>query len=79
MPKKYIMIDGLVPGMIVADDVININGQLIIKKGSILTDDVISKLESARIFDIPIDDINDEYEQDSTSYYENLKDSGVFL
>ena len=32
MPKKYIMIDGLVPGMIVADDVININGQLIIKK-----------------------------------------------
>lgn len=79
MPKKYIMIDGLVPGMIVADDVININGQLIIKKGSILTDDVISKLESARIFDIPIDDINDEYEQDSTSYYENLKDSGEFL
>lgn len=79
MPKKYIMIDGLVPGMVVADDVINITGQLIIKKGSILTDEVISKLESARIFDVPIDDVNDEYEQNSQSYYEDLKDSGEFL
>lgn len=79
MPKKYIMIDGLVPGMIVADDVLNTVGQLVIKKGTTLNEDIISRLESARVFDVPIDDVNDEYSLPEDNYFQNFKDSGEFL
>lgn len=54
MTKKILFTFELEPGMIVFDDVYDDNGRLIISKGSELTSETISKLDSFSILEVPI-------------------------
>ncbi len=50
----------LVPGMKVAEDVYNFNKQLVLPKNTILTDDIITRLDFYSVISIYIDDENSE-------------------
>ena len=54
MTKKILFTFELEPGMIVFDNVYDDNGRLIISKGSELTGEIISKLDSFSILEVPI-------------------------
>lgn len=45
MNSKNVLINKAVPGMILAKDIIDFSGQILISKGTILTDNIISKLQ----------------------------------
>lgn len=69
----------LVPGMIVAEDVVSFNGQLLIPKGTKLTDTAITILGVYDILSIRIKDTKKESEIDySLSYSERVKSSPAF-
>lgn len=46
----------LIPGMIVADDVYNYNMQLVLPKGTVLSDDVITRLDFYSIINVYVED-----------------------
>ena len=53
---KRVSTYALVPGMKVAEDVYNYNKQLVLPKGTILTDDVITRLEFYSVIQVYITD-----------------------
>ncbi len=53
---KRLKLDGLLPGMVTAEDVYNYNDQLILPKGLILTTKAISKLQFYGIYQIRVED-----------------------
>jgi len=72
---KRVRTSDLVPGMITYEDVYSYNNQLIVKKGSVLDDSTITKLEFYSVISIRIDD---EIVIDSTedvSDFHNLPDT----
>ena len=46
----------LVPGMTVAEDIYNFNNQLVLSKGTVLKDDIITRLEFYSIISIYVED-----------------------
>lgn len=68
---KRIAVYQLVPGMKVAEDVYNYNRQLILPKGTILTDDIITRLEFYSIITIYVTD-----DEPVSSPSEGMSDSG---
>lgn len=78
---KRLSITQLIPGMIVAEDVYNLDHELLISKGTVLTDKLITKLDLYGILTIlrrrctPGSGIFPETE---SSYYERIKSSPEF-
>ena len=76
MPR--IMTQNLVPGMVTSEDVLSFNNQLILPKGSVLTDKAITKLEFYAVVSVRIQDDSVEmvstHTQDET-YSERIKAS----
>lgn len=69
----------LVPGMVVAEDVFSFNGQLLIPKGTKLTDTAITILGVYDILSIRIKDAAEESAPDSSlSYSDRIKSSPAF-
>lgn len=69
----------LVPGMVVAEDVFSFNGQLLIPKGTKLTDTAITILGVYDVLSVRIKDTKNESEPDcSLSYSERIKSSPAF-
>lgn len=81
---KRVATSELRPGMIVAEDIITYAGQLIITKGTVLTDKAITKLEFYSIINVRIDDSLPStetvpQEEDTRSYSERIKNSPEFI
>lgn len=53
---KRVRVSELIPGMITAEDVFNYNGKMVLPKGLVLTDKVITKLEFYSILSIRVED-----------------------
>lgn len=70
----------LVPGMIVAEDIFSYNNQLILKKGTILTDSLITKLDLYGIVGLRIEDTvqTPSPEVQETPYSQKVKNSAEF-
>lgn len=77
----------LVPGMAVAENIYNFNNQLVLSKGTILTDDIITRLEFYSIISIyvedelhPISEVSDpaSYDASEGSYSKRLQASPQF-
>ncbi|MBR1930745.1 MAG: HD-GYP domain-containing protein [Lachnospiraceae bacterium] len=73
----------LVPGMKVAQNVLNFNRQLIVSQGTVLTDNLITKLDAYGILDVYIEEEPKEPPQPVapphvSSYSERVKSSPVF-
>lgn len=81
---KRLSITQLVPGMTVAEDVYDLDHELLIQKGTILTDKLITKLDLYGILTIFVEDIIQPVRpaEDSTdtelSYSERIKSSPEF-
>ena len=81
---KRLSITQLVPGMTVAEDVYDLNHELLIQKGTVLTDKLITKLDLYGILTIFAEDIIQPMQpaEDSTdteiSYSERIKSSQEF-
>lgn len=81
---RRLMTTQLVPGMVTAEDVYNFNNQLVLSKGSILTDTLITRLDLYSIIYVRVEDApdNDEVLQVplnlSSSYSERVKNSQEF-
>ena len=67
MARKILFTFELEAGMKVSEDICDSNGRLIIKKGTILDDEIISKLEFFSILEVPIASDTDEVESEETS------------
>lgn len=81
---KRLSITQLVPGMIVAEDVYDLEHELLLPKGTVLTDKLITKLDLYGILTIfaeevlpTLDPPKEPYETES-SYYERIKSSPEF-
>ena len=79
LQMKKMHVSELLPGMIVAEDVLNYNNQMVLSKGTVLTDKTIVKLEFYSVYSIRIED-NPEIDlfsipDDSISYVERLRGS----
>jgi len=81
---KRLMTSQLVPGMVTAEDVYNFNNQLVLSKGSVLTDTLITRLD---LYSIIFVRVEESEEDDSvlqlpvaptTSYSERVKSSPEF-
>lgn len=73
----------LVPGMVIADDVMNPNHQLILSRGTVLTDALIMKLDLYGVLTVHVkDEILSQPEAQTTpsemSYFERVKKSPQF-
>lgn len=73
----------LVPGMVVADDVMTPNHQMVLPKDTVLTDSLITKLDLYGILTVHVKDEilsppEPEHFLDSPSYFERLKSSPEF-
>lgn len=84
-PMKRLSITQLIPGMIVAEDVYDLEHELLIEKGTVLTDKLITKLDLYGILTIFSEDVvpsdrRSESSPDSgeTSYSERIKSSPEF-
>ena len=81
---KRLSITQLVPGMTVAEDVYDLDHELLIQKGTVLTDKLITKLDLYGILTIFAEDIIQPVQpaEDSTdtelSYSERIKSSPEF-
>lgn len=66
----------LVPGMAVAEDIYNFNNQLVLAKGTVLTDDIITRLEFYSIISIYVEDeVSSDLEPKKPTGYIELQDS----
>lgn len=70
----------LIPGMVVAEDIFNYNNQLILNKGTVLTDGQITKLDLYGIFSIRVEEgaVPLPQETQIESYSERVKNSVEF-
>lgn len=69
----------LIPGMIVAEDIFNYNNQLILNKGTTLTDSQITKLDLYGIVSIRVeDDTVSSPSMDNMPYSERVKNSAEY-
>ncbi|MGL5260187.1 MAG: HD-GYP domain-containing protein [Lachnospiraceae bacterium] len=74
---KNILTDKLVPGMVTGEDILNLNGQLILPKGLSLNKESIDKLISHSVYSINI--VNDDsYDTEEDSYSSIIKKSAEF-
>jgi len=72
----------LVPGMITAEDVFNYNDSLLLPKGSVLTDDLITRLEFYSIVGVAISDDTSclsPGEPEPSTYSERIRQSVEFI
>lgn len=75
----------LIPGMITAEDILNLNGQLVLTRGTTLTDQNIAKLIMYSIFSVQIrDEFDDVFtaasvNSEDSSYYERARSGEDFL
>lgn len=83
---KRVATSELTPGMIAAEDVSTYAGQLIITKGTVLTDKVITKLEFYSIINIRVEDeldpsavVKPAAQDSELSYSERIKQSPEFI
>ena len=64
---KQVPVAELIPGMVTAEDIIGYDSNIIIPKGVILTENIISRLDSYSIYYVQIiDDIVEIFHQKST-------------
>ena len=77
---KRLSITQLIPGMIVAEDVYNLDHELLIPKGTVLTDKLITKLDLYGILTIFAEDVlpASDLSETESSYYERIKSSPEF-
>lgn len=80
---KRIATNQLIPGMITAEDVYNFSRQLILPKGTVLTDEIITRLDFYSIISVYIVDDEtmptaDDFQNFSKPYSERLKSSPQF-
>ena len=77
---KRLSITQLIPGMIVAEDVYNLDHELLIPKGTVLTDKLITKLDLYGILTIFAEDVLPaaDFSETESSYYERIKSSPEF-
>ena len=77
---KRLSITQLIPGMIVAEDVYNLDHELLIPKGTVLTDKLITKLDLYGILTIFAEDVLPaaDLSETESSYYERIKSSPEF-
>lgn len=71
----------LIPGMIIAEDVFNYNGQMILPKGLTLTDKAITRLEFYSILSVRIKDeslAGLDIEEDTRTHSERVRESEEF-
>lgn len=78
METVRIRIDQAVPGMVVASNVYNMNNQLVITKGSILSDRIITRLRFYNIYGLQIYAQYNEEPVREQSYIEALRSSADF-
>lgn len=83
MNSRKIIINQAVPGMTVAADIFTKDNHLIISKGTILTDRIITRLEFYSIIEISIYSMSSDHDVDflteTGTYYEKIKQSEAFL
>lgn len=53
---KRMRVSELLPGMVIAEDVLNYNNQMVLAKGTVLTDKTIIKLEFYSVFSVRVED-----------------------
>ena len=72
---KRLSITQLIPGMIVAEDVYNLDHELLIPKGTVLTDKLITKLDLYGILTIFAEDVlpASDLSETESSHYERSK------
>ena len=72
---KRLSITQLIPGMIVAEDVYNLDHELLIPKGTVLTDKLITKLDLYGILTIFAEDVLPaaDLSETESSYYERIE------
>ena len=81
---KRLSITQLIPGMITAEDVYDLEHELVVPKGTVLTDKLITKLDLYGILTIYAEDILPELDppkepsETESSYYERIKSSPEF-
>lgn len=78
METVRVRIDQAVPGMVVASDIYNMNNQLIITKGSILSERIITRLRFYNIYGLQIYAQYNEKPIKEESYIEALRSSEDF-
>lgn len=79
---KRVSTSELVPGMITAEDILNYNHQLVLPKGLILTDKMITKLTFYSIFHVYVEDEIVEFgnfSDHAISYTEKLRQTSEFI
>ena len=81
---KRLSITQLIPGMVVAEDVYDLNHELLVEKNTVLTDKLITKLDLYGILTIHVDDTvsvpaeSAGTEDEEPSYFERIKSSTEF-
>ena len=80
---KKVLTSSLVPGMRLASDVLTSIGQRLLKKGIVLTDTDITRLEFYSIMSVGVEDIIEQESHaepvsDTESYFERLKERNEF-
>lgn len=81
---RRLMTSQLIPGMVIAEDVYNFNNQLILSRGTVLTDTLITRLDMYSIIYVRIEETAQEDEplklpvKQSISYSERVKQSPEF-
>ena len=87
MAKKVLFSFEVKPGMVIAEDLYNPAGQLVLPAGFVLDEATISKLEYYTILEVPVDDTpapvpkaepEDDHNTDNFNYSEKLKNSAEF-
>ena len=87
MAKKVLFSFEVKPGMVIAEDLYNPAGQLVLPAGFVLNEATISKLEYYTILEVPVDDTPapvpkaepaDDHNTDNFNYSEKLKNSAEF-
>ena len=87
MAKKVLFSFEVKPGMVIAEDLYNPAGQLVLPAGFVLDEATISKLEYYTILEVPVDDTPapvpkaepaDDHNTDNFNYSEKLKNSAEF-
>ena len=66
------LIEELTPGVIVANDIHNHNGTMLIPKGTVFSGDLMKRLENTGVKDIYIDDYGQETQEAITDFQKNL-------
>lgn len=76
----------LLPGMVTAEDVLNLNGQLVLARGTTLTDQNIAKLIMYSVFSVQIKDEFDDIDgavaapvDNNATYYEKVRSQEEFI